>query len=65
MINSGRNSSNMFSEDENTQLKNEVIVNAICRKKQRTRGNPIAKYFQRLKMVIIQLLLKTFIEGRK
>jgi len=39
------NESGMYSEDEDAKLKSEVIVNPVNKRRQRTRGNPIAKYF--------------------
>lgn len=41
------------------------MVNAINNKKQRSRGNPIAKYFQRLKMVINTILIMLIYRKKK
>ena len=55
----------MYSEDEDAKLKSEVIVNPVNKRRQRTRGNPIAKYFQRLKMVIIKHILIVYNRKKK
>ena len=34
----------MFSDDEDAKYKSQVIINPIDKKKQKIRGNPIAKY---------------------